>query len=105
MQVSHSLTKTIHIAGAKALDPITVFIDAGTGSGQMTIICYGMAWTAYWGAIGNETVAHFVIGCDSSYLVNRLTPNDRKTKKSEQTYMLRIVKAVQEALTKLEVAP
>ena len=35
------------------LDPVTVIAeDIEQGIGEITITCYGKAWTAYWGGMG-----------------------------------------------------
>jgi len=51
------------------LDLITVFLeDFEPGKGKITIVCFGKAWTAYWGGMSGETVAEFFCSCDTSYL-------------------------------------
>lgn len=85
------------ITEAKALDPVTVFIrDTGPSAGSMTIICYGEAWTAYWGAMGGRTVLEFVRTCDADYIANKMRRDGAK--KAENNYLLRIVSAVLAAI-------
>lgn len=59
----------IHIPAGDKLDPIIVYFeDEKPGQGRMTIACYGDAWTAWWGSMGDRTVRQFVAGCDAGYL-------------------------------------
>ena len=65
--------EAIEISELKTLDPVSVYWeDFGPGQGRVTITCYGEAWTAYWPAMGDRTVAKFFSDCDDDYLVNRL---------------------------------
>ncbi len=60
-----------------ALDPITVFLENfDKGRGQITITCYGKAWTAYWGAMGDRTLSEFFCDCNTDYLANKLSTVD-----------------------------
>jgi hypothetical protein len=68
------------------LDPVTVFLeDLGqrtyedenkqpriTKQGKITIECYGESWSAYWGGMGNRTVAQFFDNCSVDYLAGCL---------------------------------
>ncbi len=52
MKVSEFSVACVEITGAPALDTIHVFwLDVAPGAGYVTIICYGQAWTAYFGAV------------------------------------------------------
>jgi hypothetical protein len=87
------------VRGAKALDPVcAIFRDAGPQCGELTVTCYGRAWTAYWGAMGDQTVKEFVHSCGRDYICNKLTDYTRKQTKSDGEYLERIVTALKEAL-------
>ena len=56
-----------------SLDDISVFWqDIGPSRGSVTIICYGAAWTCYFGGMGNRTIREFFKEADTSYLVSKL---------------------------------
>lgn len=70
------------------LDPVTVIIeDAGhrmiatdgkeytTRQGKIIIECYGKSWSAYWGSMGDRTVAQFFSDENSDYLIGSLAPS------------------------------
>ncbi len=64
------------------LDPVSVFIedqgmraergDHKTRQGEIIIKCYGSSWTAYWGSMGDRTVAQFFSDCNADYLIGCL---------------------------------
>ena len=87
------------IYGAHALDPITVMLqDFGTGSGKLVIECYGEAWAAYWGAMGEDNIREFVTRCDTDYIVGKLKGTHQSNGQHFRDYTYRIVTAVKEAL-------
>jgi hypothetical protein len=101
------MTKTINveaveISGVPALDPIQVFwSDLEPGKGSVTITCFGAAWTAYFGAMGeNTTIRDFFARADTGYLVIKLgiTPL-LKCRKADYAYLGRIIDAVKASLT------
>ena len=77
MKVSTStITKVLidNVQNSYRLDPITVFLeDHGQGRGEITIKCYGESWTAYWGAMGDNTIIEFFCDCDEHYIANKLS--------------------------------
>lgn len=76
------------------LDPIHVFwLDVALGAGYVTIICFGQAWTAYFGAMSGKTIREFFASCDVDYIVTAL-----KQGKREHAYLGRIIEAVRAAL-------
>lgn len=101
MRTENIEVKAFTIFDAPTLDPITVVMrDIAPGKGQLIIECYGLAWSAYWGAIGDRKVKDFVLGCSAEYIVNRMVrPREIK---QEQAYLLRIVRAVIESLAAQE---
>lgn len=84
------------IAEGNGLDEIHVFwMDVATGKGYVTVICYGQAWTAYFGGMGGMTIREFFAGCDTGYLVTKMgiTPALKQSKKND-VYLGRIIDAV-----------
>jgi len=89
---------SLEITGAPALDPIRVhFQDYEKGQGRITIECYGRAWACYWPGMGT-TIREFILACDSSYIEAALHSGMRHTKR-DTDYLIRIIKAIQLALT------
>jgi hypothetical protein len=88
---------------AEGLDPIRVIVEnfGESNQGMITITCYGKAWTAYWGAMGNRSVHDFFLSCDAPYLVGCLvqgmTPSKKCFVASDEAYLAHIVTAVQQA--------
>ena len=56
------------------IDPLTVFFeDFDPGQGQVTIVCWGRAWSHYWNAMGPECTAEsFFLKASPDYLVGKL---------------------------------
>lgn len=74
MKIKNDMVPTLLLTDLDRLDPIKVFYeDFEIGQGQITIICYGEAWTAYWGAIGERSIIEFVLSCDEHYLAKNLS--------------------------------
>lgn len=74
MNKNESQTTKLNITDIDRLDPITVFVeDIAPGKGIVTITCYGEAWTAYWGSIGDMTIKEFFCSCDEHYIANKLS--------------------------------
>ena len=75
MNTETSKTITHKFSKLDRLDPVTVYLeDFSKGAGQITIVCYGKAWTAYWGGMGEKTVSEFFCSCDKEYLIGNLSP-------------------------------
>lgn len=56
------------------LDPITVFLeDIAHRQGKIIIECYGQSWSAYWGGMGERTIAEFFCSTDEHYLAGKLS--------------------------------
>ncbi|HCG7330519.1 TPA: hypothetical protein NJ407_004131 [Vibrio parahaemolyticus] len=73
MNVEQSQITKLSLTELNKLDPITVLLeDHAPSKGEITIKCFGKAWTAYWGGTGNRTVAEFFIDENCDYLVNCL---------------------------------
>ena len=74
MKVTTSTIKQIKITEVPRLDPIDVMLeDIEPGKGRIVIRCYTKAWTAYWGAMGDRTIAQFFCDCDEHYLAGGLS--------------------------------
>lgn len=90
------------IPQSDVIDRIHVFwMDSSANAGYVTIICYGHAWTAYFGAMGGKTIREFFASCDVHYLVGKMgiTPMLKQSKKNRE-YLGRIIFAVKDALKK-----
>lgn len=74
MQIERSQVTKLVISGVARLDPITVFAeDIGPRQGKITIECYGKSWSAYWGGMGDRTIAEFFRSCSVDYIANKMT--------------------------------
>lgn len=100
MRIEQVKTEALRIFDADGFDPIlVVFQDFGNGRGHLLIECYGWAWAAYWGAMGDTTtVRDFVDQCGVDYVVNRLTNNQRRVTAVESKRLDGIVHAVKAAI-------
>lgn len=97
MLISRVETDCIRIDGAPALDPIHVYwTNVGVGQGYATIICYGCAWTVYFGGMGGQTIQEFFQHADTPYLLSKL--GNAKATKKDSLYLERIIVAIKAAL-------
>jgi len=92
-------------AGRGMIDPIHVVLyEPVKGTGSLTITCYGLAWTCWWGAMGDCHVREFLRSVDAGYVVGCLVRGQgqfqkaRRTQDRERDYLVDIVAAVQRAL-------
>ncbi len=87
----------VQAEGTSNLDPIEVFWhNLGPGRGSVTITCFGSAWTAYFGGMGDaRTIQAFFLQADTGYLVTKLgiTPQLKQGKRYD-AYLGRIIEAV-----------
>lgn len=91
--------KVFTVFDAPKLDAVTVVLqDVGPGCGRLVVECFGSAWSGYWGAMGDRDLTGFLLDCHPEYIAGRMHSNDRKMKRSEESYLLRIVEAVHSAL-------
>lgn len=82
--------------------PATVELDevvaywrnVGPGKGFVTLTCWGNAWTAYFGGMGDQTIQPFFYDASTSYLVHKLgvTPHLKQTKR-DHAYLSRVIEA------------
>ena len=70
---TNQVTKMV-ISDVKSLDPVAVIVENfGPGEGKITITCFGEAWSAYWGSMGERhTLESFFCKCDEHYLAGKL---------------------------------
>jgi hypothetical protein len=98
--VSPVAAEAIRIEEADGLDVIhALWMNVGPGQGYATILCYGSAWTVYFGGMSGRTIQEFFASVDPDYLVVKMgiTPQLKSGKKYD-AYLRRIVLAVQKAL-------
>lgn len=67
------------IRAGDSLDPITIYTEdcppsklSSGNQGMITIVCYGEAWSASFGGIGDRNILEFVNSCDEHYLSGKL---------------------------------
>jgi hypothetical protein len=83
----------------KVYDPIKVYlIDHGEGRGGFIAASYDMAWTAYFGGMGERTVLQFVASCSAEYLANKMRGQFNVRSKLHEKYREQVVAAIQAAL-------
>ena len=80
--------------GRGVIDPITVTLRDVGGGGQITVECYGEAWSHWFGAIGSKTLREFIAQTDPGYLAGKLVTSTRKVLKREEDYVEDIANAV-----------
>jgi len=91
----------------RELDPSTAFLeDFEPGQGQLTLVCWGRAWSHYWGAMGNgSTLSEFLRSASTEYIVGKLMlPYDvmlRRAEKREEQWLGMLVNALKAQLKKV----
>ncbi len=97
----------ITVDAQRGLDQISVYFENfEKGAGKVIIHCYDMAWTAYWGAMGDKSIQQFFMGCDAGYLTDRLTSGQFYSRaKYHDDYMTRIVTAIHTHMKNLPQPP
>lgn len=99
MRVEEQKARVFTIYDAPALDPITVILqDYGTGKGKLIFECFGEAWSAYWGAMGDNNITQFLLSCEVDYIVGKLSAPNMRGKKNLVKYVTRIVEAIKASL-------
>ncbi|MEW8120047.1 MAG: hypothetical protein AB2792_23040 [Candidatus Thiodiazotropha sp.] len=80
MTVNKRQTETYVLTELDRIDPVTVYVtNYQPGQGKVVIECYGEAWTAYWGAMGDNTLQQFFVTCDNDYILNKMLKNTMQT--------------------------
>ena len=88
--------KVMDIPEQNGLDRITVFWrNLSEGKGDVTICCYGCAWTSWFGAMGDRTIEQFFIDADTYYLTEKFgITRLLKQNKAHERYLAKIIDAV-----------
>jgi hypothetical protein len=95
---------SVHVVTYLTLDDITIFFqDFELGKGRIVVECYGEAWSAYFGAMGGQTIRQFVETAGPDYLTNKLS-RPKQTKATDK-YLRRIVDAIKTEFKPQEVDP
>ena len=80
----------------KNLDPITVlFFDFKDSGGNIMLECYGKAWSSWFHGMGKQTAEQFFMSCSNDYLMSKFDC----VRKSDETYLRRILEATKNALS------
>lgn len=73
-------TETYVLTGLDRLDPVTVYVtNYKPGQGKIVIECFGEAWTAYWGGMGDNTLQQFFLTCDNAYILGKMLKETQQT--------------------------
>jgi hypothetical protein len=94
----------LDVPSTPSLDRIEVFWrNYQLGKGSVTLTCYGSAWTAYFGAMGERTIQQFFAEAGTDYLTNKLGISPQlKQRKQDGDYLMRIINAVKSRLAQSE---
>jgi hypothetical protein len=94
-------------SGKHDLDPVTAFLqDFGPCQGQLTLVCWGRAWSHYWGAMGGrenpKTLRQFLSSDNTPYVVGKLMLGRdvllKRAEKGEERWLTQIVDALKDQL-------
>lgn len=97
MKIEPITVTALQITEAQSLDPIRVFLqDFAPSQGQITIECFGQAWSACFIGMGKNDIRSFFVRCDANYIAAKLA-HERLTG-PKTAYLIRIIETVQEAL-------
>lgn len=89
----------ITVPARPGLDPVYAYFEnMEKGSGRVILVCWDMAYTAYWGAIGDNTIQEFFAGCGVDYIMGNLSGRHYKQGAIDQKYLKRIVQSVHDHL-------
>ena len=89
------MVEKITVPAIQGLDPVyAYFDDIAAGEGRVILICWDMAYTAYWGAIGNCTVKEFFSGCGADYIAGRMSGRHYKNGKIDQKNIEKVIQSV-----------
>ncbi len=98
-------------SGIHDLDPVTAFLENfEPGRGQLTLVCWGRAWTHFWGAMGNgSTLAAFLAKASTGYLVDKLMLTRdvmlKSAERREERWLTQIVEALKVELARAQSTP
>ena len=79
MEIKTTTATKIVLTGlmeSHGLDPLCIFLEdyprrSDSCCGKVTVECYGKAWSNYWPAMGDQTVAEFFTTCDADYVAKK----------------------------------
>ena len=93
------MVEKITVPARPGLDPVyAYFDDIEKGQGRVILVCWDMAYTAYWGAMGTLTVKEFFAQCGVDYLIGNMHGRHYKRGAVDISYLTRIVSAVHQHL-------
>ena len=106
MKITNKPVEMLVIEDLPRLDPIRVVLENfDPGKGRIIIVCYDAAWVGYWGAMSGKSIQEFFVGCDAGYLASNMSSAPSLSRaKQHETYLVRIIATVQEALRELAAA-
>ena len=77
MKIESAQVTKLTLSDLDRLDPISVITeDIANGRGKIIFECYGKAWCAYWGGMGDNTIAEFFCSCDEHYIAKNVSNVD-----------------------------
>lgn len=92
----------ITVPAQPGLDPVFVFFDnIAPGAGRVIIVCWDMAWTGYWGAIGKDrTIQQFFLDGGADYLMGNISQGKfYKRGVIAENYLKKIINSVKAHMT------
>ena len=96
-----SKMEKITVPAIRGLDAVTVYFDdIKEGEGRVTLICYDLALSSWWGGMGKDrTAKQFFKDCGVDYLHGNFarSPNYKMGKQNE-AYYLKIIQSVHDYL-------
>lgn len=93
------MIEKVSVPAKPGLDEVSAYFeDLGEGAGRVILVCWDMAYTAYWGAMGDRTVKQFFAECGVDYITARINGRHYKAGKVDQIYLERVVKSVHDHL-------
>lgn len=98
MRIEIEQAEVFRVFELERVDPILVVLQDFGGKGRITIECYGLAWSTWFGALGDYNLRRFLAGCDADYLANRMWPAKQRRTKHDYAYLVRIVDDVLTAI-------
>ncbi|MEW4983093.1 MAG: hypothetical protein AB1Y26_07660 [Cycloclasticus sp.] len=77
MKIESTQITKLTLSDLDNLDPVSVIAeDIANGRGKISFECYGKAFSAYWGGMGDNTIAEFFCSCDEHYIASNVSGMD-----------------------------
>ena len=77
MKIESTQITKLTLSGLDNLDPISVIAeDIANGRGKISFECYGKAFSAYWGGMGDRSISEFFRSCDEHYIAKNASNVD-----------------------------